>query len=59
MTFFIIHFLLGLLVLPSVTLKARVFAPLTDGFIRLLHGICLFFQEELKKHVDEIEELED
>ena len=59
MTFFIIHFLLGLLVLPSVTLKARIFAPLTNGFIRFLHGVFIFFQEELKKLVDEIKELED
>ena len=53
------HFLLGLLVLPSVTLKARIFAPLTNGFIRFLHGVFIFFQEELKKLVDEIKELEE
>jgi len=52
MVLVILHFTLGVLVLPSITLKARLFAPITNKLIRYLH-------QKLERLVDEIKELED
>ena len=40
-------------------LKARIFAPLTNGVIRLLHSVSSFIHPKLVELVGEIEALED
>ena len=58
-----LHLILSLLILPSITLKARIFAPMTNGLIRLLHHIfsslsITFINSKLKQLIDEIEMLQ-